>query len=137
LAALKTISRADFVYARVEAREAGADDAIFLTIDGFLSEATSANLFLVRATTRQRELAVRTALGASRSRIVGHVLGEAAVLGIVGGAAGLLVARMLVAALLAIGPADLPRVAEIGIGWPAAGRAWLERTARRSSPRRS
>ena len=48
LAALKTISRADFVYARVEAREAGADDAIFLTIDGFLSEATSANLFLVR-----------------------------------------------------------------------------------------
>ena len=48
LAALKTISRADFVYARVEAREAGADDAIFLTVDGFLSEATSANLFLVR-----------------------------------------------------------------------------------------
>ncbi len=48
LAALKTISRADFVYARVEARDAGADDAIFLTIDGFLSEATSANLFLVR-----------------------------------------------------------------------------------------
>jgi branched-chain amino acid aminotransferase len=48
LAALKTTSRADFVYARVEAREAGADDAIFLTIDGFLSEATSANLFLVR-----------------------------------------------------------------------------------------
>ena len=83
--------------------------------------ANLANLFLVRATTRQRELAVRTALGASRSRIVGHVLGEAAVLGVLGGAAGLLVARMLVAALLAIGPADLPRVAEIGIGWSAAG----------------
>ena len=78
--------------------------------------ANLANLFLVRGTARQRELAVRTALGASRSRIVGHVLGEAAVLGVLGGAAGLLVARMLVAALLAIGPADLPRVAEIGIG---------------------
>jgi branched-chain amino acid aminotransferase len=48
LAALKTISRADYVYARVEARNAGADDALFLTTDGFLSEATSANVFLVR-----------------------------------------------------------------------------------------
>jgi branched-chain amino acid aminotransferase len=48
LAALKTTSRADFVVARLEAREAGADDALFLTIDGYLSEATSANLFLVR-----------------------------------------------------------------------------------------
>ena len=48
LAALKTTSRADYVYARLEARKAGADDAIFLTVDGHLSEATSANLFVVR-----------------------------------------------------------------------------------------
>jgi branched-chain amino acid aminotransferase len=48
LAALKTTSRADFVVARLEAREAGADDALFLTIDGFLSEATSANVFVIR-----------------------------------------------------------------------------------------
>ena len=48
LAALKTTSRADYVFARLEARRAGADDALFLTIDGRLSEATSANLFLVR-----------------------------------------------------------------------------------------
>ena len=48
LAALKTTSRADFVYARLEARRAGADDALFLTVDGYLSEATSANVFLVR-----------------------------------------------------------------------------------------
>jgi predicted permease len=83
--------------------------------------ANLANLFLIRATTRQRELALRTALGASRLRIVGQVLGEAAVLGAVGGVAGLVVARMLVAALLAIGPADLPRVTEVGVGWSAAG----------------
>jgi branched-chain amino acid aminotransferase len=50
LSALKTTSRADYVVARIEARTAGADDALFLTIDGYLSEATSANLFLVRAT---------------------------------------------------------------------------------------
>jgi branched-chain amino acid aminotransferase len=48
LSGLKTTSRADYVFARVEAREAGADDAIFLTTDGFLSEGTSANLFVVR-----------------------------------------------------------------------------------------
>jgi branched-chain amino acid aminotransferase len=48
LAALKTTSRADYVYARLEARRAGADDALFLTTDGRLSEATSANIFLVR-----------------------------------------------------------------------------------------
>jgi branched-chain amino acid aminotransferase len=48
LIALKTTSRADYVYARIEARDAGADDALFLTRDGYLSEATSANLFLVR-----------------------------------------------------------------------------------------
>jgi len=50
LAALKTTSRADYVHARLEARRAGADDALFLTVDGRLSEATSANLFLVRGT---------------------------------------------------------------------------------------
>jgi branched-chain amino acid aminotransferase len=48
LAMLKTTSRADYVYARLEARRAGADDALFMTIDGLLSEATSANIFLVR-----------------------------------------------------------------------------------------
>jgi branched-chain amino acid aminotransferase len=50
LAALKTTSRADYVFARLEARRAGADDALFLTTDGHLSEATSANVFLVRGT---------------------------------------------------------------------------------------
>ena len=49
LATLKTTSRAEYVYARLEARRAGADDALFLTIDDHLSEGTSANIFLVRA----------------------------------------------------------------------------------------
>jgi branched-chain amino acid aminotransferase len=48
LAHLKTTSRADYVYARLEARRAGADEALFLTTDGYLSEGTSANVFLVR-----------------------------------------------------------------------------------------
>jgi len=45
---LKTTSRADYVYARIEARRAGAEDAVFLTLSGHLSEATTANIFLVR-----------------------------------------------------------------------------------------
>jgi branched-chain amino acid aminotransferase len=49
LVSLKTTSRADYVYARLEARRAGADDAVFLTTDGHLSEGTTANIFLVRA----------------------------------------------------------------------------------------
>jgi branched-chain amino acid aminotransferase len=48
LGSLKTTSRADHVYARLEATRAAADDALFLTIDGYLSEATTANIFLVR-----------------------------------------------------------------------------------------
>ena len=50
LATLKTTSRAEYVYARLEARRAGGDDALFLTIDDHLSEGTSANIFLVRST---------------------------------------------------------------------------------------
>ncbi len=45
---LKTTSRADYVFARLEARGEGADDALFLTLSGTLSESTTANLFLVR-----------------------------------------------------------------------------------------
>ncbi|HTC85756.1 MAG TPA: aminotransferase class IV, partial [Candidatus Acidoferrum sp.] len=48
LVALKTTSRADYVHARLEARRSGADDALFLTLDGFLSEATTSNIFLIR-----------------------------------------------------------------------------------------
>ncbi len=47
LAGVKTTSRADYVYARLEADRAGADDALFLTLDGRLSEATAANLFVI------------------------------------------------------------------------------------------
>jgi branched-chain amino acid aminotransferase len=50
LAAVKTTSRAEFVYAQIEAHRHGADDALFLTTGGLLAEATSASLFLMEAT---------------------------------------------------------------------------------------
>jgi branched-chain amino acid aminotransferase len=72
LASLKTISRADYVYARLEAHRAGADDALFLTIDGHLSEATSANLFLVRGEELATpDLACAILPGTTRSWILG------------------------------------------------------------------
>jgi len=77
--------------------------------------ANVASLFLVRSTTYQRELAVRAALGASRGRIVGQLLGEAAILGVAGGTLGLMIAGVFVRALIALGPANLARVAEIGL----------------------
>ena len=82
--------------------------------------ANIANLFLVRGAARRRELAVRAALGASRARIVAQLVTEAAVLAVIGGAVGVFVARLLVGGLIAAGPADLPRVAEVALDWKAA-----------------
>jgi branched-chain amino acid aminotransferase len=60
LATLKTTSRAEYVYARLEARRAGADDALFLTVDDHLSEGTSANIFLVRRSSDDGALELAT-----------------------------------------------------------------------------
>jgi putative ABC transport system permease protein len=77
--------------------------------------ANIASLLLLRGTSLRQELAVRAALGASRTRIVGQILGEAAVLGVIGGAVGIGVARILIDAIAAGAPTALPRLPEIGI----------------------
>jgi len=77
--------------------------------------ANVANLLLVRAEGRQQELAVRAALGASRKRIAYELLGESVILGLVGGTVGLGLAFAAVRALLALSPANLPRLGSIGI----------------------
>jgi putative ABC transport system permease protein len=77
--------------------------------------ANVANLLLVRAEGRQQELAVRAALGASRGRIAYELLSESILLGLVGGALGLAMAFAAVRALLALAPANLPRLGSIGI----------------------
>ncbi len=74
-----------------------------------------ANLLLARATRREREMAVRSALGASRSRLVRQIMIESVLISILGGAAGLLVAYWGLSALIALHPAGLPRLADIRI----------------------
>ena len=80
--------------------------------------ANVANLVLVRADSRQRELAVREALGAGRGRVLGHFLSESVVLASLSGAVGVVLAWVAVRALILAGPADIPRLTELRIDGP-------------------
>ena len=73
------------------------------------------NLLLVRVEARQQELAVRAALGAGWGRIVRELLIESVLLGLIGGALGVLIAAAGLELLAAIGPANLPRLEEISL----------------------
>ena len=73
------------------------------------------NLLLVRAEVRRQELALRSALGAGTGRIVGALLAESVTLGLLGGVLGIAVAEAGLKLLVAIGPANLPRLSEIAL----------------------
>src|SRR5262245_10220392 len=80
--------------------------------------ANFANLLLARAAGRRQEILIRSALGASRARLVGQMLTESTLLSLVGGAAGVLLAKWGVDLLIALKPANLPRLSSIAIdGW--------------------
>ena len=83
--------------------------------------ANLANLLLARAATRQREMAVRSALGASRSRIFRQLLIESAVLSLMGASFGLFLAVKGIEWLKAILPADTPRLASVSLDWRVVG----------------
>ena len=80
--------------------------------------ANVANLLLVRAQGRQQELAIRAALGATPWRIAADLVFESLVLALLGGVLGLALAYAALRGLIAMAPADLPRLEEIGIDGP-------------------
>ena len=82
--------------------------------------ANAVNLMLIRADGRQLELGVREALGAGRLRLATHFLSESLILGAIAGVLALVASSAAVKALVAFGPADVPRLAELGVGWTSA-----------------
>ena len=83
--------------------------------------ANVANLLLARAMVRHKEMAIRSALGASRSRVLRQLLTESVLLALAGGSLGLVLAVWWSDVLIALGKSDIPRAMQVGLDWRVLG----------------
>ena len=104
---------------RIVGRHRTALTVLFASVAGVLLIACAnvANLLLARGVSRRREIAIRTALGAGRARIVNQLLIESLFIAMIAGGAGVLMAEWGVAAIVAASPLDIPRLQAVRVDW--------------------
>jgi predicted permease len=98
----------------------GMDDVLWVALGAvslvlLIACANVANLLLARGEARNRDLAVRSALGADRRRVIGMLVSESGMLGVAGGGLGILLAYGLVDLLVRTAPPDFPRIGDVGV----------------------
>ena len=114
-------SARDFIAVPIRERIVGDVRPALLVLQGavglvlLIACANVSSLLIARATGRRRELAIRAALGAERKHLIRQMLSESLVLGVTGGAAGLLLSGWLVVLLRRIVPASVPRASDISV----------------------
>lgn len=111
--ALVTHTLPDLIFGRVRNILLALMAAVMLLL--LLACTNVASLLLVRSMDRQRELAIRVALGASQARIASHLIAESVLLAIAGGVLGLLTTMGILRTIVALAPPDVPRIDEVSV----------------------
>ena len=122
----KNLHRGSYVEPALEALVGDIRPALLILLGAvgcvlLIACANVANLLLARAMTRHKEMAIRSALGASRLRVVRQLLTESVLLSIAGGALGLVLAVWWADLLVALGKQDIPRAMQVGMDWRVLG----------------